>query len=181
MNDVSFTIAQDLNLDVTSPRHESFDVHAGITKCGGCLSCCEAHCVREILQPIDTLHSATAASTDCLDQQWRADLPAKDHGLADRLYWSAGSDRHIRSFCLFPCSQFIAYRLDLRGRGPDENHSLLFAKSGESRTLREETVAGMNGVCSHTQCCLHNRVNSQVAVGSTGRTNANGAVCETSG
>ena len=72
VNDLSVAVAEDLHFDMAAARDEPLQVDAGVAERGARLGRREFNRRRQILQPVDELHAASAAAAHRFDEQRRA-------------------------------------------------------------------------------------------------------------
>ena len=94
------------------------------------------------------LHAAAAAAGGGLDQHRKADLAGdrERFGVVGDAAFRAGHDRNAEALGGALGFDLVAHDADVLGLRADEVHAVIVEDLGEARVLRQEAVAGMNGI-----------------------------------
>ena len=145
---VALLVGEDLHLDVLGVLDEALEEDGAVAE--GVLRLR----ARLIEQPVQLLgrahhaHAAPAAAVGGLDDQREADTPRHLHGGVAVLDGLLGARQggHLRPLREFPGRGLVAHLGQQLGARTDEGDAVVGTGAGELRILRQEPVAGMDGV-----------------------------------
>ena len=180
VHDVAVMVADDLELDVARVLEVFLDVDVAVAERGLGLSLRGPERVGQLAGIPHDAHASPAAAGDRLDDDRVSDvlgdlerlLLAVDGAVAARQH------RHARLLHRLLGPGLVAEQLDHAGIGPDEADVAGLAHLGEIRALREEAVAGMNGIGAGDLGGADDRRHVQIAVGAARRADADVLVGE---
>ena len=146
--DRSLSVAEDLNLDVTGARDETLEVKAPVPERGHRLSARLRDLGLELRGGLGDADSAAAAASRRLDHQRIADGFSRSAGRARILDAPVGARHggHARARRHLARHGLVAHGADRLGSRSHEYEPGAFDHRGEVRVLRQEAVAGMDGV-----------------------------------
>ena len=167
-------IGEHLDLDVADVRQVLLDVHRAVAESGLGFARCRLEVRRDIRGPMDDAHAAPAAARDRFQDHGVAELGGdrgslvgrRDGALRTRRDRHVGLDRHPTGRGL------VAHERDDATRGADEGDVVLLAQVGERGVLREEAVAGVDGVGLEALRHVHGELRPQVALARARRPDA---------
>ena len=167
MDDVIVMIGEDLKLDMARPLDETLDVQRPVAEGRHRFTSRLRDRREQHILVAGRLHPDTAATLGRLQQYRKADTASGGCNRLVRLIRGrlAGNDRHTGLGGKAPRGDLRSHPLDGVRRRSDERQSRFFARRGEARVLRKETVAGMNGLCSALARRREDGVDGKVALG----------------
>ena len=133
---------------------------------------------------IDAAHPPPPAAGRGLDQEREAHIagrgqrpPPRCSGLSTRAGSRVpGTIGHVRFACDPPRRELVAERRDGRGRRADEGEAGVLHRLGERLSLRQEAVAGVDGLGAQVEGGGHERIDPQVALRGRRRPEPHGVV-----
>jgi hypothetical protein len=150
VNRGTLAVAHDLEFDMARLGEVFLDIDGVVAEGGAGLGAGVGQGVGKVVGRARYLHAAAAAAGGSLDEDREADLAGDAAGggvVGDRPI-GAGNDRdaeaHGRAFGL----DLVAHQADMLGARTDEGDAVGGEDVGETRVLRQEAVARMNGVCA---------------------------------
>ena len=163
---VAVRIGEHLDLDVARRRHVALQQHAVAAEGVGGLALAAFQLGDEVLQPVHHAHALAAATVGGLDHQREADARGFAGQRVRRLVLAgiAGDDGHARGRHQFLRTGLAAHLAHRRARGPDEHQAGRGDGIGEVGVLRQEAVAGMDGLRTGFPGRRDDGVAAQVAV-----------------
>ena len=167
-------VAQHLDLDMARPAEILLEVDGVVAEGGLGLGAGQREGLARRLGVLDHLHAAAAAAGHRLDQHRIADLLAERHDLVDRAD-RPGRARHQRQAELLGGllgHDLVAHHADVLRRGADEGEAVRLDRFGEAGVLRQEAVAGMDGVGAGDGRGRQDRRDVEVAVARRRRADA---------
>ena len=148
MHHVAVRVGHDLQLDMARAVQVFLDIHRVVAEAGPGLGAGDAPGFLDLVRALGHLHAAAAAAGGSLDQHRIADpcgdrarlvqvrhhtVRARHQRYAERGHGGLGLD-------------LVAHHADMRRRGTDEGHAVRLDLLGEAGVLRQEAVAGVDGV-----------------------------------
>ena len=148
MHHVAVRVGHDLQLDMARAVQVFLDIHRVVAEAGPGLGAGDAPCLLDLVRALGHLHAAAAAAGGSLDQHRIADpcgdrarlvqvrhhtVRARHQRYAERGHGGLGLD-------------LVAHHADMRRRGADEGHAVRLDLFGEAGVLRQEAIAGVDGV-----------------------------------
>ena len=178
VGDAPMAVAEDLYLHMARPLQVPLQQHSVVAEGGRGLAPGAGQFGGEILRPQDGAHALAAAARAGLDQHGEAD--PRGLGRQQRVVLIravvAGHGGHAGGD-----HQALALRLAAHGanggrRRADEGHARIGAGLGEIRVLRQETVAGVNGLGAGSARDVEDGIAAQVGLRRGGGTDGVGFV-----
>ncbi len=163
---VAVTVGQHLNLDVARILDETLDVDPRVGEVLLALPRRSLERALGVAGRPDDLHPLAPAPRCGLDDQRIADLVAEcdDLGSARDGIDRARNNRHARGAHRRARSRLRAHQLDRLGRGPDPGQARVADEPCERGVLGEESIPGVNRLCSRPQRGLDQHLAAQVAL-----------------
>ena len=175
---VALGVGKDLDLDVARAGEVFLDQHPVVAERGLGFALAGSEGRGEVGALLDHTHALAAAAGRGLDEDGVADLVG--FGLQERRLLPvavvAGHQRHAGLLHQRLGRALGAHRANRIRRRADEHYAGLGACGGEVRVLRQEPVAGVDGLRAGALRHLEDRVAAQVAVLRRGRADAPGLV-----
>ena len=141
-------VAQHLHLDVARTAHQFLQIHLVVAEGRGGLAPRHLHRRPQVGFRLDHAHAAPAAAPARLEHERIANLRRQLLRARDVRRQRAGGRHHRHAGLLgeFACRHLVAQGAHHLRFRPDEDDAGRSAGLGEVRVLREEAVAGMDGV-----------------------------------
>ena len=151
--DRAVAVAEHLHLDVAGAGDVALEVQAVVAEGRPGLVTGSGDAGGEIVRSIHDPYTATPAAGGRLDEQREADLRRRLRRFLSRAdpTCGAGYDRHADRRGRLPCRRLVAHQRDGLGPRSHEAQTHRSAASRESRVLRQEPVARMDGVAARRQ------------------------------
>ena len=154
MGDGAVGVAEDLHLDVARPPDELLDVEVAVAEAGQRLRAAALVGRRHLAGVRDPARAAAPAAAHRLDHHAAPRAEGVEerrrlldgHGPVD-----APDDRHAGVGCRGAGAGLVAEQLEGLHARTDEGHPRRRAAPGQFRVLRQEAVAGMQGVAAGVQ------------------------------
>ena len=176
---VPVQVAEHLDLDVPRRRQHLLDVEGRVAERRARLRRGGAEGVLELVGGLDQPHPLAAAAGGRLEQDREAELVGRAPGLDDRGgAVGARDDRDTGVAHRGPGCDLVRHRRHHLGRRPDEDQVVVGAGLGERRVLGQEPVARMDRVAAGRDGGGDDRRDAQVALGRSGRADADRLVGE---
>ena len=141
-------IGDDLHLHVARVQHAALQVHGVVAERAHALALGDGELLGEVVLVVADAHALAATARRRLDHDGPADLACHRqrflrmvHGLL-----RAGNHGHARLHHGLAGLALVAHAVQDLGRGADEHDVVLAAQLRERRVLRQEAVAGMDGL-----------------------------------
>ena len=175
---VPLGVGQDLDLDVPWPPDQTFQEQGVVAEgaAGGASGAGQG--LRELLGALDGEHALAAASGRGLDQQREPHVLGGVQQLliAQSRLGDAGDHRDAVGGDVLFGADLVPHGVQRVHAGADEGDPGLVQGAREVHVLREEAVAGMDGLGPGTAAGLDDRVDVQVALGGRGRPHPLGVI-----
>ena len=163
VDDVALGVGEDLHLDVARVDHRLLEEHGGVAERGLGLAHGRVDGVAQVLGPLDPAHAAPATARDGLDEDRETDVVGRGDQRVDVGGGRAGAQhRHARLPGRGDRPRLVAGEVQHVGGRPDERDARLGARLREIGVLREEAVAGVDGVGARPAGRLHHLVDGEV-------------------
>ena len=148
VQDSAVGVGEHLHLDVARRIDEALDEESVIAEGRERLAPCTSDRCRDVIALADHAHALAAAAGRGLEQSGSADLLDRgdDRLIVHPRVMASGHHRHARGNGRLLGCDLVAHRLDDLGAGTDEDQARLLAGAGEGRVLRQEAVAGVDGL-----------------------------------
>src|SRR5579883_822629 len=161
MDRVSVGITQNLKFDVARLANVLFDEHPIVAECRGGFARSGSQRVFQSCRRFDEAHAFSAAPTDGFNKNGelrrrRLSAPCRDNGNTGFLHNSFGLE-------------FVAHFADRWCERAYEDDAVPFTFLGERRIFGQKAVAGMNRICPHIFCDLHDFLRIEIARDLMGR------------
>ncbi len=178
VDDVALLIGQHLHLNVTRVDDRFLDINFAIAKRPLRLAARAFERRLEVVGGVDKTHAF--ATTACGGFQHDRITDARGHFLCllEGLEASrcAGHKRNACAFHGLAGAGLRSHSVHGGGRGADEFHPRLDARSGELRILGEKSVSRMDRVCSGSRGDVQKFLNIEIGLGGGGRADGIGLV-----
>ena len=168
VDDVAVAVGQDLDLDVARVGQVALEVDGRVGEELLALARGALERGLELVLVEGDAEALAAAAARRLDRDRVADVVGDDlAGVLDGLdgFGRAGHDRHAGLGHQLAGAGLGAHRLDRAGRRPDEHDARVLAGLGEGRVLRQEAVAGVDGLGARLAAHLEDPLDVEVALG----------------
>jgi hypothetical protein len=174
VDDGAVVIAQHLELDVARVLDVLLDVDVADTEGRLRLALGRLERLRQLARGPDDAHAAAASARHGLDDDRVAEILGDPDGLLLGIHRAvtARQDRHASLLHGAPRARLVAEQPDDVRRGPDEPDVAGLAHLREVGALRQEPVAGVNGVGTGDLRGAEHGRHAQVAVRAARRTDA---------
>ena len=148
VHDVAFLVAEDLHLDVTRTLDEALDEHGAVTERGLGLGGRPEERVLELVGAANHSHAATTTALGGLDHQREADFFGESPGVFDVGYrvGRTGNDRDLGGLGHATPLGLVTEVAQHLGRRSHEHDARVGAGLSQVGVLRQEPVAGVNGI-----------------------------------
>ena len=166
VDDVAVLIAEDLHFDVPRRGDEFLGIDRAVAEERLRLAGDAIERRSKIFLALDEPHSFPAAAGRGFDHDREAGVARERLDLIERFhrFGQPRHDRHARGLHPLPRLGLRSHRVDRFGRRADEEDAGIAAGAREARVLREEAVAGMNGVGAGLLRGVEDAIDAQVAL-----------------
>lgn len=163
VDDVAVAVGEDLHLDVAGLDDGLLQEDGGVTEGGGGLAGRRLDGLAQRGGVLDAAHSASAAAGDGLDEHGEADVV----GGADQFVHVGGGlggaqDRYAGGAGGGHGARLVAGQLQDVRAGADERDARLLARPGQLGVLRQEPVAGVDGVGARQPGGAHDLLDGEI-------------------
>ena len=165
-DDVAAGVGDHLDFDVACRSQQLFHEDSAIAERSDRFFLRLLHCALDLVCRFDDSDPSTAAACRRFDHNWIADLIG---GLSSFVRVGeridgAGDNRDAGLFHRAARLDFVAHQLDGFRRRADENDAVLAAGAGEVGVLRQEAVAGVDGVRTCLLRCRQHCIDGEIAL-----------------
>ena len=160
-------VGDDLGLHVARLVEVALDEALPATECRDCLTGGRVEQFGDLFDRVGDLHAAAAAAECRLDGDGDTVLLGEGHDLTRVLDWVLGTRGHrcVGLQCDVTCGDLVTEVADRLGRRPDPGEPGVDDSLGEVGVLREEAVAGVDGVGPGLGRGVEDLVENQVRLG----------------
>jgi len=174
MNPGAQSVAQHLDLDMARPGKVLFEIDGVVAERSLGFGAREGEGLRGGLRILHDLHAASATAGNGLDQDRPPDLAAQFDHFLDRFDRAGrtGDQRQAEVLGGLLGHDLVAHHGDVLRRRADEGETVRLDRFGETGILRQEPVAGMDGIGAGDCRGRQDRGNVEITVARRRRSDA---------